>query len=81
MRGYNRDMSRDLRRYSRQTNFRLLIGFFLLLVLVGVGSIYFIYGRDAAWMGLVCILGALVPVVLVWGLLTILGWVAKKVDQ
>ena len=56
-------MSRDLRKYAKQTNVRLGIGAFLLLVLVGVGLIYFIYGAGAAIMALACLLGALL---LVW---------------
>ena len=71
-------MSRDLRRYSQQTNIRLLVGFFILLVLVGVGLIYLFMGRNAAVMGLVCIGLALAPAILIWGLLAAMGWLVKK---
>jgi len=73
-------MTKDLRKYARQTNTQLLIGFFVLLMLVGVGSIYFIYGREAAVFGLVCIATALVPAGLVWLVLALMGWAAKKAD-
>jgi len=73
-------MTKDLRKYARQTNAQLLLGFFILLVLVGVGSIYFIYGREAAVFGLVCIGMALVPAGLVWLVLALMGWAAKKAD-
>ena len=50
-------MSRDLRQYARQTNFRLIVGFILLLFIVGDGLIYLFYGQGAALMGLICLLG------------------------
>lgn len=71
-------MNRDLRRYSAQTNRRLLIGFFLILFLVGDGLIYWLMGRESALLGLVCILGALVPAALVWLFLGLLGWIVRK---
>lgn len=71
-------MSRDLRRYSQQTTFRLLVGFFILIILVGDGLIYLFMGRNAAIMGLVCIGLALAPAILIWGLLTAMGWLVKK---
>ena len=74
-------MGRDLRRYSKQTNARLLIGFFVILIVVGVGSIYVIWGKAAAVSGLACIGLGLIPVVLIWALLWFLGWIAKKADQ
>lgn len=73
-------MPRDLRRYARQTNTRLLIGFFLILFLVGDGLIFWLQGRDAALMGLLCLLLGLAPVVLVWLLLWALEWVVRKVE-
>jgi hypothetical protein len=71
-------MSRDLRRYSQQTTIRLLVGFFILVFLVGDGLIYLFMGRNAAIMGLVCIGLALAPAILVWGLLAAMGWLVKK---
>jgi len=70
-----------LRRYARQTNARLLIGFLLILFLVGDGLIYMFYGRQAALMGLICMLLGLAPVVLVWLLLWALEWTAKRLDR
>ena len=76
-----RNTIRDLRRYARQTSTRLLVGFGLILFLVGDGLIYAIYGQGAALMGLVCLLGALIPVGLIalalWGL----EWIAKRADR
>ncbi|MBN2547645.1 MAG: hypothetical protein JXB15_00695 [Anaerolineales bacterium] len=74
-------MTRDLRRYTRQTNARLILGGILLLYLVGDGLIYLIYGRGAALMGLVCLTAGLLPVLLVWLILLLMEWLAKKADN
>ena len=74
-------MSRDLRRYARQTNVQLFVGFLLILFILGDGLIYWIYGREAAVFGLICLAAGLVPLLLIWGLLALLGWVAKKANQ
>ena len=74
-------MTRDLRRYARQTNTRLFVGFLLILFIVGDGLIYWIYGREAAFLGLLCLVAGLLPLGLIWGLLIVLGWLAKKADQ
>jgi hypothetical protein len=71
-------MTRDLRRYSQQTSFRLLLGFLVLIFLVGDGLIYLFMGRDAAVMGLVCLALGLAPALLVWLLLSWMGWLVKK---
>jgi hypothetical protein len=71
-------MARDLRRYSQQTNFRLLVGFLVLVFVVGDGLVYLFMGRNAAMMGLVCLVLGLAPAVLVWLLLGLVGWLVKK---
>jgi hypothetical protein len=71
-------MTRDLRHYSRQTNFRLVVGFLLLVFLVGDGLVYLFMGRNAAIMGLVCLVLGLTPAVLVWLLLAMMGWLVNK---
>lgn len=71
-------MMRDLRHYARQTNFRLIAGFIMVLFIVGDGLIYLFYGRGAALMGLVCILGGIAPVVLIIAALWLIDWVAKR---
>jgi hypothetical protein len=69
---------RDLRKYARQTNVRLaLIAAFLFLV-IGTGLIWLIYGRGAAGMGLLCLLAAFVPVILILGFLALLDWITKR---
>jgi hypothetical protein len=71
-------MNRDLRQYTRQTNLRLIVGFILLLFIVGDGLIYLFYGRGAALMGLICLLGGIAPVVLILAALWIIDWIAKR---
>ena len=70
-------MSHDLRQYARQTNIRLIIGFILLLLIVGDGLIYLFYGRGAAMMGLICILAGLAPILLILGALWIIDWIVR----
>lgn len=74
-------MSRDLRRYARQTNQRLLIGFIVLLFLVGDGLIYMIYGREAAVMGLTCLFAGLSPLILIWLVLLAIEALLRKSQE
>ena len=74
-------MSRDLRKYAKQTNVRLIIGGLLLLFIVGVGLIYFLYGPGAALMGLICLLVGLVPLVLIWLMFFILEFITKRAQD
>ena len=73
-------MSRDLRKYVRQTNLRLIAGGLVLLFIVGDGLIYLIYGSGAAVIGLLCLLGGMVPVVLVVLVMLFLDWIAKRAN-
>lgn len=74
-------MTRDLRQYARQTNRRLLLGFILILFLVGDGLIYIIWGREAALLGLLCMLAGLLPLVVIWMILIGMEWIAKKANE
>jgi hypothetical protein len=74
-------VSRDLRKYGRQTNRRLLAGFIILLLLIGDGLIYLIYGPGAAISGLLCIFAGLSPLFLIWIVLIIIERIAKKANQ
>ena len=71
-------MSRDIRRYASQTTFRVAAGAVLLLLTIGVGLIWLIYGSSAALTGLLCLLGALVPIGLIALVIWVLDWVVKK---
>jgi hypothetical protein len=70
-------MKRDLREFAKQTNIRLGIGAFILLFGVGIGLIYVIYGPGAAGVGLLCLLGALVPIALIMFSLYGIEWILK----
>ncbi len=74
-------MTRDLRKYARQTNVRLVVGALLLLFIIGDGLIYLIYGKGAALFGLLCILGGLVPVGLTILVLLLMDWARKRMDH
>ncbi len=74
-------MSRDLRKYGRQTNVRLIAGALLLIFVVGDGLIYLIYGSGAAMMGLLCLLAGMVPVLLTILVLFLLDWIRKRADR
>ena len=69
---------RDLRSYAKQTNIRLIVGALALLFLVGLGLIFLIYGKGAVFTGLLCIIGGLIPVVLIVISLAIIDLIVKK---
>lgn len=71
-------MSRDLRQYAKQTNIRLIIGFILVLMIIGDGLILLFYGKGAAIMGIICIFAALFPVVLIMIALWLIDWIARR---
>lgn len=74
-------MSRDLRRYMKDTNVRLIAGALALLFIVGDGLIWLIYGFGAAMMGLLCMLGAFVPIGLIFLVLFVTDWIVKRADR
>jgi len=74
-------MTRDLRKYSKQTNVRLFIGALAVLFIVGDGLIYLIYGGGAALMGILCLLAGMIPVVLTILVLLLFEWIQKRADR
>jgi TM2 domain-containing membrane protein YozV len=74
-------MTHDLRRYARQTNTRLFAGFLLILFLVGDGLIYIFYGREAAILGLFCLVGGLIPLIFIWLVFVLIDWVVKRANR
>ena len=71
-------MKRDLREYAKHTNIQLLVGAFILLFGVGIGLIYVIYGPGAASIGLLCMLGGLLPIALILAALYGMDWIVKR---
>ena len=74
-------MSRDLRDYARQTNFRLIVGGIFLIFLIGDGLIYLIYGPSAAISGLICLGVGLLPIVLIMASLAVIDWIVKRANR
>ena len=71
-------MSKDLRKYSRETGVRLALGAFILLFVVGVGLIWVIYGEGAAGIGFVCLMAVLFPIILILAIFVAIDWVLKR---
>jgi hypothetical protein len=74
-------MSRDLRSYMKDTSVRLIVGALALLFIVGDGLIWLIYGFGAAVMGLLCMLGAFVPIGLILLFLKLSDWIVKRAGR
>jgi len=74
-------MTRDLRKYTKQTNVRLAVGGVILLLVVGGGLIWWIYGEGAASIGLFCIMAGLTPVVLIVLLFYAIDWILKHAGR
>ena len=72
---------RDLRKYTKVTNFRIIIGALFLIFIVGDGMIFFIYGAQPALMGLICLLGGLIPVFLILLVISIIDWTVKRANR
>ncbi len=70
-------MSRDLRDYAQKTNVRLFLGFLGILILVGIGLIYVFYGLTAAVGGILCLFAGLAPLILIWFILVLIGWIVR----
>lgn len=74
-------MSRDLRKYMKDTNVRIVVGALLLLFIVGLGLIWFFYGFGGAVTGLLCILGGFVPIGFIFLALYGLDWIVKRANR
>ena len=74
-------MSRDLRKYTSQTNLQLIIGALVLLFVVGIGLIAWLYGTYAALMGFLCLLGAMAPVGLIALFMFGLDAIVKRINK
>ena len=74
-------MAKDLRKYAKQTNTRLVMGGIIILFIIGDGMIYAFYGGGAAIMGLVCILAGLFPLLLIWLALAGVEWLSRRANR
>ena len=74
-------MPDNLRKYTAQTQTRLIIGGVSLLFIVGGLLIFWLYGPSAAVLGILCIGIGLVPILLVFLVLKVMDWIVKKANQ
>ncbi|HIE24995.1 MAG TPA: hypothetical protein EYP74_03235 [Anaerolineales bacterium] len=74
-------MTNDLRKYAENTSIQLSVGAFLLLFIVGEGLIYFIYGKSAALMGLLCLLAGVSPILIIVLFMVLLNWIVKRANR
>ena len=72
---------RDVTKYMQQTNVRIVIGALILIFIVGDGLIYVFYGAGPAMMGLVCLAGGMVPVLLILVFVSIIAWSVKRANR
>lgn len=72
---------RDLRRYARQTNTRLIVGAFVLLFLIGDGLIYLIWGPSAAATGLLCLGAGMLPLITILAVFWVMDWIVKRANR
>ncbi|MBA4384253.1 MAG: hypothetical protein C0410_05925 [Anaerolinea sp.] len=56
----------------------MIVGALALLFLVGLGLIFLIYGKGAVFTGLLCMIGGLIPIVLIVIALAIIDLIVKK---
>lgn len=65
-------------RYAQREEVRLFIGFFIILYVVGGGLIWFFNGVPAMLLGMACMTGGLVFFLLLYGLMSLIGyWVGE----
>jgi hypothetical protein len=69
---------RDLRAYSRGTFIGLGLFGILLIFVVGNLLIRWIYGPEAFGLSLSCMSVALIPGIMIVGLLALMNWVVKR---
>jgi hypothetical protein len=70
-------MSKDLREYAKSTQTRLIAGFLLLVFFLGDGLIFLVYGKGAGLAGLICLMGAMLPILLIVFFL----WIADRIVE
>jgi hypothetical protein len=72
---------RDLSKFKRETNIRLVIGAVILIFLIGDGLIFLIYGTGPGLMGLICLLIGMVPVLLIALVIYFFDWSVKRANR
>jgi hypothetical protein len=62
-----------VKQFRSGTEARLVLGFFVLLYIVGGGLIWFFYGRNAALLGMACMTTGVLAFLLLYAIVTLLG--------
>jgi hypothetical protein len=65
-------------RFARSTEGQLVIGFFVLLYVVGGALIWSFYGMGGAVLGWICITGGLLFFLLLYAIVSAIGWWANR---
>ena len=73
--------SEGLDKYASQTRIRAVLWFIVILIGVGLGLVWWFYGRAAAFFGFLCLLGMLLPIGLIAVALMGLDVFVKKTDR
>jgi hypothetical protein len=69
---------RDLRKYAKQTTVQLIVGAVVILLVVGLGLIYYFYGIGGAVSGLLCVGAGLLPILAIAGALWLIETISKR---
>jgi hypothetical protein len=69
---------RDLRAYARTTQIKLILGALFIIIVVGNGLIWLIYGPEASISALMCTGLGLLPVLLIIGSIGLMGWIVRR---
>lgn len=65
-------------RFVRTTEGQLVIGFFVILYVVGGALIWRFYGLGGAIAGWLCITGGVLFFLLLYGIISLIGWWADR---
>ncbi len=74
-------MGNDLRKYASETNRRVILWALVLLLTIGPGLVWLLYGARSALTSLLCLLGVFAPVGLIWLVLAIIDAIVKRADR
>lgn len=72
---------RDLRKYARNTQKRLVWGFLLVLLILGNGLIWVLFGGEAGVLGLLCTAVGLSPLLLIVIVLQSFAWIRRSTEN
>jgi hypothetical protein len=68
----------DSRAYQGQLERELIVGGLIVGAVVGIGLIYLIWGPTPALTSLLCFVGFLGVIALVWGFLRLVEWLGQR---